>query len=226
MAIKGRIIVVEPEPSLAANLETELTCAGYQVSLSRDGESALASLTGTAPDLVLLDTILPDTSGLELCRHLRMQGFGSPVVLLTEGDSIADRVASLEAGADDYLVKPVQTQELLHRIYTYLHRRSGQSDHRLVFLDLTLDPVTREVTKGSQRIELTGKEFELLRYLMQHPRQVLTRQQILQHVWGYDFAGDSNIIEVYIRYLRLKLERPGEKRLLQTVRGVGYVLKD
>lgn len=226
MAIKGRIVVIEPEPSLAASLHTELTCAGYQVSLSADGQTGLVSVTSAPTDLVLLDTTLPDASGLDLCRSLRIQGFGIPVVLLTEGDTIPDRVASLEAGADDYLVKPIHPQELLTRIHSHLHRRNGQPDHRLIFLDLALDPVSREVTKGAEKIELTAKEFDLLRYLMQHPRQVLTRQQILQHVWGYDFMGDSNIIEVYIRYLRLKLERPGEKRILQTVRGVGYVLKD
>jgi len=226
MAIKGRIVVIESEPHLASSLQTELTCAGYDVSLSGDGQTGWVTVTSAPIDLVLLDTTLLDASGLDLCRNLRTQGFGIPVVLLTEGDTIPERVASLEAGADDYLVKPFHPQELLNRIHSHLHRRSGQPDHRLVFLDLALDPLSREVTKGSQKIELTGKEFDLLRYLMQHPRQVLTRQQILQQVWGYDFTGDSNIIEVYVRYLRLKLEHPGEKRILQTVRGVGYVLKD
>ena len=222
----AHILVIEDEVKLARFLETELTYEGYRVSVVGDGTAALAAARDQNPDLVLLDWMLPGISGLEVCRQLRLTGNRVPVVLMTAGDEVADRVAGLDAGADDYVVKPFSLQELLARIRIYLQHPKGSRDGRLVFMDLTLDPVTRQASRGGRQVELTVKEYDLLRYLMEHPRQVLSRQQILEHVWGYDFTGDSNIIEVYIRYLRLKIEGPGEKRLIQTVRGVGYVLRD
>lgn len=222
----AHILVVEEETKLARFVETELTHAGYRVSVASDGTTGLMAAREQKPDLVLLDSMLPDLSGLEVCRRLRSTGNRVPVVLMTTGDDVSDRVAGLDAGADDYVVKPFSIQELLTRIRVHLRPQKGSHEGHLVFMDLTLDPLTREVTRGERRVELTAKEYELLRYLMEHPRQVLTRQQILEHVWGLDFMGDSNIIEVYIRYLRLKIEEQGEKRLIQTVRGVGYVLRE
>ncbi|MFS8810137.1 response regulator transcription factor [Synechococcus sp. R65.1] len=222
----AHILVIEDEAKLARFLETGLTYEGYRVSVVGDGTAGLAAARTQNPDLVLLDWMLPEISGLEVCRQLRLTGNRVPVVLMTASDEVAARAAGLEAGADDYVVKPFSLQELLARIRIYLQHPKGSPHGQLVFMDLTLDPVTREVRRGERQVELTAKEYELLRYLMEHPRQVLTRQQILEHVWGHDFAGDSNIIEVYIRYLRLKIEAPGEKRLIQTVRGVGYVLRD
>lgn len=222
----AHILVIEDEAKLARFLETGLTYEGYRVSVVGDGTAGLAAARTQNPDLVLLDWMLPGISGLEVCRQLRLTSNRVPVVLMTASDEVAARAAGLEAGADDYVVKPFSLQELLARIRIYLQHPKGSPHGQLVFMDLTLDPVTREVRRGERQVELTAKEYELLRYLMEHPRQVLTRQQILEHVWGHDFAGDSNIIEVYIRYLRLKIEAPGEKRLIQTVRGVGYVLRD
>jgi DNA-binding response OmpR family regulator len=222
----AHILVIEDEAKLARFLETGLTYEGYRVSVVGDGTAGLAAARTQNPDLVLLDWMLPGISGLEVCRQLRLTGNRVPVVLMTASDEVAARAAALEAGADDYVVKPFSLQELLARIRIYLQHPKGSPHGQLVFMDLTLDPVTREVRRGERQVELTAKEYELLRYLMEHPRQVLTRQQILEHVWGHNFAGDSNIIEVYIRYLRLKIEAPGEKRLIQTVRGVGYVLRD
>lgn len=222
----AHILVIEDEAKLARFVETELTCEGYRVSVASDGMAGLRAACDQNPDLVLLDWMLPGISGLEVCRRLRSTGNRVPVVLMTARDEVADRAASLDAGADDYVVKPFSIQDLLARIRIYLRQPKRSRGGQLVFMDLILDPVTREVTRGERQVELTAKEYDLLRYLMEHPRQVLTRQQILEHVWGCDFTGDSNIIEVYIRYLRLKIEGPGEKRLIQTVRGVGYVLRD
>ncbi|MGY2795290.1 DNA-binding response OmpR family regulator [Thermostichus sp. MS-CIW-36] len=222
----AHILVIEDEAKLARFVETELTCEGYRVSVASDGMAGLRAACDQNPDLVLLDWMLPGISGLEICRRLRSTGNRVPVVLMTARDEVSDRAAGLDAGADDYVVKPFSIQELLSRIRIYLRQPKRSRDGQLVFMDLILDPVTREVTRGERQVELTAKEYDLLRYLMEHPRQVLTRQQILEHVWGLDYMGDSNIIEVYIRYLRLKIEGQGEKRLIQTVRGVGYVLRE
>ncbi|NJK62730.1 MAG: response regulator transcription factor [Synechococcaceae cyanobacterium SM2_3_1] len=223
---KGHILLIEDEAKLARFVEVELTYEGYHVSVAADGPEGLVVAREQMPDLILLDWMLPGISGLEICRRLRSTGNRIPVILMTARDDVTDRVAGLDAGADDYVVKPFSIQELLARVRAHLRRYQGSEESRLTFMDLVLDPLTREVMRGERRIELTAKEFDLLRYLMEHPRQVLTRQQILENVWGYDFMGDSNIIEVYIRYLRLKVEQEGEKRLIQTVRGVGYVLRD
>ena len=224
--MKPKILLVEDEEKLAKFIEMELGYEGYEVTVANDGLTGLMAARDSEPDLVLLDWMMPGLSGVEVCRRLRSTGFKEPVILLTAKDDVSDRVAGLDAGADDYVVKPFSIEELLARVRAHLRRNQPQEVDTLQFQDLTLNRKTREVKRGGRSIELTAKEFDLLEYLISHPRQVLTRDRILEEVWGYDFMGDSNIIEVYIRYLRLKLEAESEKRLIQTVRGVGYVLKD
>ena len=170
--------------------------------------------------------MMPGLTGVELCRRLRSTGIKIPVILLTAKDEVGDRVTGLDAGADDYLVKPFSIEELLARIRAHLRRTQETDTDLLQFEDLSLNRRTREVHRGQRSIDLTAKEFDLLQYLMSHPRQVFTREQILENIWGYDFLGDSNIIEVYVRYLRLKLEQESEKRLIHTARGVGYSLRE
>jgi DNA-binding response OmpR family regulator len=211
-------------PTQLTEIELELLSEGYEITVAHDGMSGLALLRESPPDLAILDWMLPGLSGLEICRRLRATGNSLPVILLTAKDEISDRVAGLDAGADDYVVKPFSIEELLARIRAHLRRKPENNADFLQFEDLSLNLRTREVYRGQRAIELTVKEFDLLEYLLSHPRQVLTREQILERVWGYDFLGDSNIIEVYIRYLRLKIEGTGEKRLIHTVRSVGYVL--
>ena len=220
------IVVVEDEEKLARFIEMELKYEGYEVSVANDGLTGLTQIRNASPDLVILDWMMPGMTGLEVCRRLRQTGSKVPVILLTAKDDVSDRVAGLDAGADDYLVKPFSIEELLARIRAHLRRTQDTEEEVLRFEDLMLNRQTREVTRGERPIELTAKEFDLLEYLMSYPRQVITRDRILEEVWGYDFMGDSNIIEVYIRYLRLKLEAENEKRLIQTVRGVGYVLRE
>ena len=221
-----KILLIEDEEKLAKFVEMELGYESYDVTVAHDGLSGLMAARNTEPELVLLDWMMPGLSGVEVCRRLRTTGFKEPIILMTAKDDVADRVAGLDAGADDYVVKPFSIEELLARVRAHLRRNQPQEADALQFQDLVLSHKTREVQRGDRAIELTAKEFDLLDYLMTHPRQVLTRDRILEEVWGYDFMGDSNIIEVYVRYLRLKLEAAGEKRLIQTVRGVGYVLKD
>ena len=220
------ILLVEDEVKLARFLELELTYEGYQVSVAHDGLSGLTTARESNPELVILDWMLPGLSGLELCRRLRTTGNKVPIILLTAKDEVSDRVAGLDAGADDYVVKPFSIEELLARVSAHLRRTQEVDLDVLQFEDLSLNRRTREVFRGKRAIELTAKEFDLLDYLLSHPRQVYTRDQILERVWGYDFGGDSNIIEVYVRYLRLKLEENNEKRLIHTVRSVGYVLRE
>ena len=222
----NHILVVEDEAKLAQFIELELKYEGYRVSVAHDGLAGLAAVRESQPDLVILDWMLPGISGPEICRRLRSTGDQVPIILLTAKDEVSDRVAGLDAGADDYVVKPFSVEELLARVRAHLRRNQEEGPEILQFGDLSLNHSTREVYRGDRLIELTAKEFDLLEYLLAHPRQVLTRDQILERVWGYDFMGDSNIIEVYVRYLRLKLEADNEKRLVQTVRGVGYVLRD
>jgi len=224
MAVK--ILVVEDEAKLAQFIQLELKYEGYDVTVTNDGLSGLTAARSEEFDLLLLDWMLPGVSGVEICRRLRDTGDRVPVILITAKDDVSDRVAGLDAGADDYVVKPFSVEELLARIRAQLRRTQEEDNTQLEFLDLRLNTSTREVYRGDRSIELTAKEFDLLDYLISHPKQVLTRDQILERVWGYDFVGDSNIIEVYVRYLRLKLEAEGEKRLIQTVRGVGYVLRE
>jgi DNA-binding response OmpR family regulator len=220
------ILLVEDEVKLARFVELELSSEGYQVSVAHDGISGLSLARESEPDLAILDWMLPGLTGVELCRRLRATGSKMPIVLLTARDEVGDRVAGLDAGADDYVVKPFSIEELLARIRAHLRRTQEADSDLLQFEDLSLNHRTREVFRGKRAIDLTAKEFDLLQYLLSHPRQVFTRDQILEHVWGYDFVGDSNIIEVYIRYLRLKLEENNEKRLIHTVRGVGYALRE
>jgi DNA-binding response OmpR family regulator len=220
------ILLVEDEIKLARFIELELQSEGYRVTVAHDGMSGLSLVRESEPDLAILDWMMPGLTGVELCRRLRSTGIKIPVILLTAKDEVGDRVTGLDAGADDYLVKPFSIEELLARIRAHLRRTQEADTDLLQFEDLSLNRRTREVHRGQRSIELTAKEFDLLQYLMSHPRQVFTREQILENIWGYDFLGDSNIIEVYVRYLRLKLEHDSEKRLIHTARGVGYSLRE
>jgi DNA-binding response OmpR family regulator len=222
----AHILLVEDEVKLARFIELELISEGYRVSVAHDGIGGLTLARESLPDIAILDWMLPSLSGLEVCRRLRTTGNKMPIILLTARDDIGDRVAGLDAGADDYVVKPFSIEELLARIRAHLRRTHEPDPDLFQFEDLGLNRVTREVFRTGRSIELTAKEFDLLEYLISHPRQVITRDQILEKVWGYDFMGDSNIIEVYIRYLRLKLEENDQKRLIHTIRGVGYVLRE
>jgi DNA-binding response OmpR family regulator len=220
------ILLVEDEIKLARFIELELQSEGYRVTVAHDGMSGLSLVRESEPDLAILDWMMPGLTGVELCRRLRSTGIKIPVILLTAKDEVGDRVTGLDAGADDYLVKPFSIEELLARIRAHLRRTQETDTDLLQFEDLSLNRRTREVHRGQRSIDLTAKEFDLLQYLMSHPRQVFTREQILENIWGYDFLGDSNIIEVYVRYLRLKLEYDSEKRLIHTARGVGYSLRE
>jgi DNA-binding response OmpR family regulator len=226
IGMNDRILLVEDDPKLAGLIEEELILEGYQVTVAQSGLDGLTIARNIQPDLLILDWMLPGISGLDLCLRLRSTGIQVPIIMLTAKDEIPDRVAGLNAGADDYVTKPFSIEELLARVKARLRRIQPEDPDAFEFEDLTLNRLTREVYRHSQLIELTAKEFDLLEYLLRHPRQVMTRDQILEKVWGYDFMGESNIIEVYIRALRLKLEVNNPKRLLHTVRGVGYVLRE
>jgi two-component system response regulator MprA len=222
-----QILVVDDEPAVRDSLDRALRLEGYQVDLAADGAEALSSLTDERPDAVVLDLMMPRVDGLEVCRRMRAAGDRTPVLVLTARDAVSDRVKGLDAGADDYLVKPFVLDELLARLRALLRRSGvGAPGQVLRFSDLTLDPVAHQVKRGGREIELTRTEFLLLELFMLHPRQVLTRSVIFERVWGYDFGPDSNSLEVYVSYLRRKLEAAGEPRLLHTVRGVGYVLRE
>jgi DNA-binding response OmpR family regulator len=224
--MNAQILIVEDEVKLAKFVQLELTYEGYQVTVVNDGLEGLTLARETEFDLILLDWMLPGISGLEICRRLRTTGNKIPIILLTAKDDIMDRVAGLDAGADDYVVKPFSVEELLARVRARLRQNKEDNQDILQFEDLTLNKKSRQVYRQKRLIELTAKEFDLLEYLITNKGQVLTKEKILEQVWGYDFMGDSNIVEVYIRYLRLKLEAKNEKRLIQTVRGVGYVLRE
>ncbi|MGI0479882.1 response regulator transcription factor [Geminocystis sp. CENA526] len=223
----NHILIVEDDQRLCQFLASELQLEGYEVTTAEDGMSALEKVRESSPDLIILDWMLPKISGLDVCLRLRKTGITSPIILLTAKDEIPDRVLGLNSGADDYLTKPFSIEELLARINARLrHLHFPEKSDILQFADLTLNSLTREVFRGKDSIELTAKEFDLLQYFLKHPRQVLTRNQIIEYVWDFDFIGESNIIEVYIRALRLKLETNQSPRLIHTVRGVGYVLKN
>jgi two-component system response regulator MprA len=218
--------VVDDEPAVRQALERALRFEGYQVETADDGPAALAAHAGLAADAIVLDVAMPRMDGLEVCRRLRSAGDLTPVLMLTARAAVNDRVAGLDAGADDYLVKPFALEELLARIRALLRRTVPSEDGVIRFADLSLDPGTREVRRGDRLIELTRTEFLLLELLLRNARQVLTRELIFDRVWGYDFGANSNSLEVYIGYLRRKTEADGEARLIHTVRGVGYVLKE
>jgi two-component system response regulator MprA len=220
MAGTAHILVVDDDEPIAASLRRALEYEGYRVSVAIDGPGALGAVAEARPDLVVLDVMLPGIDGVGVCRRLRADDPALLVLLLTARDATADRVAGLDAGADDYLVKPFAYEELLARVRALLRR--GSAAARLAFADLTLDDTTREVRRGGRELALTAQEYALLRDFMAHPRRVRSRAQLLQAVWGIDFATSSNVVDVYVGYLRTKL---GEPRLLHTVRGVGYVLK-
>ncbi len=220
-----QILVIEDEAKIADFLYRGLTYEGFRVKVANDGETGLAAARENLPDLVILDVMLPGLNGIEVCRRLRAGG-PLPILMLTAKDAVADRVKGLESGADDYLTKPFAFEELLARVRALLRRARPSEETVLKFSDLTLNVSSREVTRGLRKVDLTTKEFDLLHFFMLHPRQVLTRDLIYDRIWGYDFGGESNILEVYIRYLRSKLETTDETRLIQTVRGVGYVLRE
>jgi two-component system, OmpR family, response regulator MprA len=224
------ILVVDDDQAVRDSLRRSLAFNGYEVELAADGLAALEAIAKRRPDAVVLDVMMPRLDGLETCRRLRSAGEDLPVLLLTARDAVPDRVAGLDAGADDYLPKPFALEELLARLRALLRRTQGSladvSDAPLVFADLTLDPATREVTRAGKPVRLTRTEFNLLELLMRHPRQVLTRAQILEEVWGYDFPTTANSLEVYVGYLRRKTEADDLPRLIHTVRGVGYSLRE
>jgi two-component system response regulator MprA len=223
-----RILVVDDDRPVLESLRRSLAFNGYEVDLASDGQQALARLAEHRPDAIVLDVMMPRLDGLETCRRLRAAGEELPVLMLTARDAVSDRVAGLDAGADDYLPKPFALEELLARLRALLRRtsRGGEADEVLRFADLTVQPATREVTRGDRQVRLTRTEFALLELLIRHPRQVLTRSRILEEVWGYDFPTTENSLEVYIGYLRRKTEAEGEPRLIHTVRGVGYTLRE
>jgi two-component system, OmpR family, response regulator MprA len=224
----ARILVVDDEPAVRRALERALHLENHEVVLAADGEEALDALVSTPADAIVLDVLMPRLDGLEVCRRLRKAGDRTPILMLTARDAIDDRVEGLDVGADDYLVKPFALRELQARLRALL-RRSGDGaggGEVLRYSDLVLDPVAHEVHRGDRLIELSKTEFLLLELFMRHPRQVLTRSTIFENVWGYDFGPTSNALGVYMGYLRRKTEEGGEPRLLHTVRGVGYVLRD
>jgi two-component system response regulator MprA len=222
-----KILVVDDERAVRESLRRALELEGYEIELAADGNEALYRLESELqPDAVVLDVLMPGADGLEVCRRLRSSGNRVPVLMLTARTEVEDRVAGLDAGADDYVVKPFALEELLARLRALL-RRSGDGDGEVLrFADLELDPATREVRRNGRTIELTRTEFSLLELFMRNPRQVLTRSIIFERVWGYDFGFSSNSLDVYIGYLRRKTEAGGEPRLIQTVRGVGYALRN
>jgi two-component system, OmpR family, response regulator MprA len=223
-----RILVVDDDRAVRESLRRSLSFNGYSVALAQDGLEALDLISSDRPDAVVLDVMMPRLDGLEVCRQLRSTGDDLPILVLTARDSVSERVAGLDAGADDYLPKPFALEELLARMRALLRRTTPDDGDSpaMTFADLSLDPVTREVTRGQRQISLTRTEFALLEMLIANPRRVLTRSRILEEVWGFDFPTSGNALEVYVGYLRRKTEAEGEPRLIHTVRGVGYVLRE
>ncbi|NLU68023.1 response regulator transcription factor [Streptomyces sp. HNM0574] len=234
-----KVLIVDDEPAVREALRRSLSFEGYATELATDGLDALEKTAAYEPDLVILDVLMPRMDGLTAARRLRASGHRVPILMLTARDTVGDRVTGLDAGADDYLVKPFELDELLARIRALLRRTSYAQEHAAAgpaetqegpgvwtFADLRMDTGTREVTRGGRPVELTRTEYTLLEMFLAHPRQVLTREQILKAVWGFDFEPSSNSLDVYVMYLRRKTEAGGEPRLVHTVRGVGYVLKD
>ncbi len=220
-----KILLIEDDAQFSDILRHALVKEGYQVEIAQDGLSGLEKFNKSTPTLVVLDWLLPGMDGLEVCRRIR-QTSSLPILMLTGKEATEDRVLGLDAGADDYMVKPYQVEELLARVRAILRRTQMEQTPVFTFEDLILDTSTRQAMRGNRTIHLTAKEYDLLEMFIRHPRQVLTRDRIFDRVWGYDFGGESNVLDVYIRYLREKLESHGEPRLIYTVRGMGYVLKD
>lgn len=225
--VRRHILVVDDDEKITSMLRRSLTFEGHEVTTARNGQEALVKLLQREPDLLILDVMMPYVDGWEVCRRLREGGSKVPVLMLTAKDEIKDRVKGLDTGADDYLVKPFALEELLARVRALLRRRGEQQEHssQLVFEDLRLDTDTREVYRGDRRIDLTAREFDLLQLFMNNARKVLAKETIMDRIWGYDYSGESNVLEVYIAMLRQKLEENGERRLIHTVRGAGYVLR-
>ena len=220
-----RILIIEDDEEILRVLKRVLTYEGYVVDTALTGQAGLTLAHEQMPDLVVLDWMLPKMDGLEVCRRLQKMG-NQPILMLTAKDTTQDRVEGLDAGADDYVVKPFEIEELLARIRALLRRTAADRVKVLEFEDLKLDSSTRQAIRGNREIELTAKEYDLLELFMRHPRQVMTREVIFDRVWDYDFGGESNVLDVYIRYLRQKLEEENESRLIYTVRGVGYVMRE
>jgi len=223
--VQRRILVVDDDPNILKVVQRGLGFEGYRVQVAVSGEDALVAARENEPDLIILDLMLPGVDGIEVCRRLR-GGLNTPILMLTARDAVRDKIAGLEAGADDYLAKPFVFDELVARVRALLRRAAPDGPEILRLADLELDTGTREVRRGDREIQLTAREYELLEFLMRHPRQVLTRDLIFERVWGYDFLGESNVIDVHVRALREKLEAGGEPRFIQTVRGAGYALRE
>jgi two-component system response regulator MprA len=222
----NRVLLAEDDRSVRESLVMALELEGYDVTPTTDGEQALTAFDGARPDVVILDVMMPTVDGLTVCRRLRARGIRTPILMLTARDQVADRVSGLDAGADDYVIKPFSLDELLARLRALLRRNIVADDEpELVVADLRLDPLRREVTRGGREIELTKTEFDLLALLMENGGIVLSREQIYEHIWGFDFETGSRSLDVYIGYLRRKTEADGEARLVHTVRGVGYVVR-
>lgn len=219
------VLLVEANEELAQDVSNDLRESGYTPLVATTIDSGMQEVRNRHPALIVVNRMLAGESGLDLCQQLRSQGDRTPMLLMMARDNLDDRVACIESGADDYILKPYRSDEFLALVSAYL-QPSEHGIEQIIFGELTLNLTNRQAQRGNRIIELTMKEFELLKYLMEHPREVLTRDQILENVWGYNFMGESNVIEVYIRYLRLKIDGDGEKRLIQTVRGVGYVLRE
>ncbi len=226
--MREKILVIDDDEKITSLLRRSLSFEGYTVVTANDGYDGLKQLLGNEPDLIILDVMMPQIDGWEVCRRIRAGGSDVPILMLTAKDEVADRVKGLDLGADDYLIKPFSLEELLARVRALLRRKTERPDQaarRLVFEDIVMDLDTREVFRDGKPIELTAKEFELLHLFMQNPKRVLSRDTIMEKIWGYDYSGESNVLEVYIALLRQKMEEHGGKRIIQTVRGAGYVLR-
>jgi two-component system response regulator MprA len=225
MATLEHVLIIDDDQNICSFLKRALSYAGFTVDIAQSGEEGLQRALLRPPDVVVLDLLMPGLDGFEVCRRLRA-GSDVPILMLTAKDEVSDRVKGLELGADDYVVKPFALEELIARLRVLLRRRAPDDSNRVRFADLTVDLGSHEVQRGDRAIELTAKEFDLLAAFLRHPRQVLSRDQLLEQVWGFDSEADTHVLEVYVRYLRQKLETAGQPRLIHTLRGVGYVLKE
>ncbi|MFC4305023.1 response regulator transcription factor [Cohnella boryungensis] len=225
--MRPHIAVIDDDEKITSLLRRSLAFEGYEITTASDGAEGLKQLSQRSADLIILDVMMPKMDGWEVCRRVREAGIASPILLLTAKDDVTDRVKGLDLGADDYLVKPFALEELMARVRALLRRRPDKSEEggQYRFEDLHMDVDGRETSRGDRRIDLTAKEFDLLHLFLQNPKRVLSRDLIMERIWGYDYSGESNVLEVYVAMLRQKLEENGERRLIQTVRGAGYVLK-